>query len=207
MRYAMPLSFVAVAMVTIASAAPKFTSVWRSPDAASVSFAGKRVAALVIAQDESLRISGEEAIVRELSARSLSSVASYRIVPKEELRNADRARTWFEKANVDGVVAMRPVSKDKRTTYSPGTWVNPYYSSLWGYYGYGWGSVYIAGAVDHDTVVVVETTIYSVPRNQLLWAAVSETKNPKTLQRFITELVKASVKELHEQGLARRIPQ
>jgi hypothetical protein len=44
-----------------------------------------------------------------------------------------------------------------------------------------------------------------VPRNQLLWAAVSETKNPKTLQRFITDLVKASVKELHDQGLARSI--
>ena len=52
---------------------------------------------------------------------------------------------------------------------------------------------------------VVETTIYSVPRNQLLWAAVSETKNPKALQRFVEELVKESVKELHEQGLARQI--
>ena len=53
--------------------------------------------------------------------------------------------------------------------------------------------------------MVVETTIYSVPRNQLLWAAVSETKNPKTLQRFVEDLVKESVKELHKQGLARSI--
>jgi hypothetical protein len=37
----------------------------------------------------------------------------------------------------------------------------------------------IPGSVDRDTVVVVETTIYSVPRSQLFWAAVSETKNPK----------------------------
>jgi hypothetical protein len=201
-----PLTLAVMAVaVAVVSAAPKFTSVWKSPDAASVSFAGKRVAALVIAHDESLRVSGEEAIVRELTARGLASVATYRIVPKEELRNADAAKAWYEKANVEGVVAMRPVSKDKRTTYNPGTWGNPYYSSLWGYYGYGWGSVYIPGGVDHDTVVVVETTIYSVSRNQLLWAAVSETKNPKTLQRFVTELVKESVKELHEQGLARSI--
>jgi hypothetical protein len=196
---------VVAAAATLVSGAPKFTSVWRSPDAASVSFAGKRVAALVIADDESLRVSGEEAIVRELTARGLQSVATYRIVPKEELRNADAAKAWYEKANVDGVVALRPVSKDKRTAYNPGTWVNPYYNSLWGYYGYGWGSVYIPGGVDHDTVVVVETTIYSVPRNQLLWAAVSETKNPKTLQRFVEELVKEAVKKLHEQGLARQI--
>jgi hypothetical protein len=193
---------VAVAMV---SAAPKFTSAWRSPDAGSVSFAGKKVAALVITQDDSLRVSGEESLVRELTARGLQSVATYRIAPKEELKSADRARVWFEKANVEGVVAMRPVSKDKRTTYNPGTWVNPYYSTFWGYYGYGWGSMYIPGSYDQDTIVVVETTIYSIPRDQLVWAAVSETKNPKDLQRFVQDLVKESVKELHKQGLAKGV--
>jgi hypothetical protein len=84
--------------------------------------------------------------------------------------------------------------------------MNPYYSTLWGYYGYGWGSLYIPGSVEQDTIVVVETTIYSVPRNKLLWAAVSETKNPKDLQRFVQDLVKESVKALHEQGLARNLP-
>lgn len=194
-----------VVAVALLSAAPKFTSVWKSPDAAAVSFAGKKVAALVIAQDDSLRVAGEESLVRELTARGLQSVATYRIAPKEELQSADRAKGWFEKANVEGVVAMRPVSKDKRTTYNPGTWVNPYYSTFWGYYGYGWGSMYIPGSVEQDTIVVVETTIYSVPRNQLLWAAVSETKNPKDLRQFIDDLVKESVKELHKQGLAKRL--
>jgi hypothetical protein len=195
-----------VACAAMLSAAPKFSSVWKSPDAGSVSFAGKKVAALVIAQDDSLRVAGEESLVRELAARGLQSVATYRIAPKEELQSADRAKGWFEKANVEGVVALRPVSKDKRTTYNPGTWVNPYYSTLWGYYGYGWGSMYIPGSVEQDTVVVVETTIYSVPRNQLLWAAVSETKNPKDLRSFVDDLVKEAVKELHKQGLAKQVP-
>ena len=206
MMHLLPATFAAmVVAVTLASAAPKFTSVWKSPEAGSVSFAGKKVAALVITQDDSLRVSGEEALVRELTARGLQSVATYRIAPKEELQSGDRAKVWFEKANVEGVVAMRPVSSEKRTTYNPGTWTNPYYSTFWGYYGYGWGSLYIPGSVERDTVVVVETTIYSVPRNQLVWAAVSETKNPKTLQRFVEDLVKESVKELQKQGLARSI--
>ena len=196
----------ALAAVTLLSAAPKFSSVWKSPDAGSVSFAGKKVAALVITQDDSLRVAGEESLVRELTARGLQSVATYRIAPKEELQKAETAKGWFEKASVEGVVAMRPVSKDKRTTYNPGTWVNPYYSTLWGYYGYGYGNMYIPGSVEQDTIVVVETTIYSVPKNQLLWAAVSETKNPKDLRSFIEDLVKESVKELHKQGLARQLP-
>ena len=205
MTRTLPFAFAGlVATTVLVSAAPKFSSVWKSPDAGSVSFAGKKVAALVMTSDESLRVAGEESLVRELTARGLQSVATYRIAPKEELQSADRAKVWFEKGNVEGVVVLRPVSRDKRTTYNPGTWVNPYYSTLWGYYGYGWGGMYIPGSVQQDTVVVVETTIYSVPRNQLLWAAVSETKNPKDLRRFVEDLVKESVKELHKQGLARQ---
>ena len=191
---------------SLLSAAPKFTSVWRASDAGSVSFAGKKVAALVITQDDSLRVAGEESLVRELTARQLQAVATYRIAPKEELQSAERAKVWFEKANVDGVVALRPVSRNKRTTYTSSTWVNPSYSTLWGYYGYGYGSVYIPGSVERDTVVVVETLIFSVPRNQLLWAAVSETKNPGALREFVEDLVKEAVKELHEQGLGRSLP-
>ena len=59
---------------------------------------------------------------------------------------------------------------------------------------------------ENETVVVVENTIYSVPRNALLWAAVSETTNPKNLQQFVQNLVKESVKQLQKQGLARNLP-
>ena len=132
MKHLLPATLAStVVAVTLVSAAPKFTSVWRSSDAGSVSFAGKKVAALVISQDDSLRVSGEEALVRELTARGMQSVATYRIAPKEELQSGDRAKVWFEKANVEGVVAMRPVSREKRTTYNPGTWTNPYDSTLW----------------------------------------------------------------------------
>jgi len=197
-------TLLAVAAVTVLSAAPKFTSTWRSPDAGSVSFAGKKVAALVITQDDSLRIAGEEALAAELAARGLQSVATYRIAPKEELQSGDRAKGWFEKAGVEGVVAMRPVANEQRTTYNPGVWMSPAYSTLWGYYGYGWGGAYVPGYTERNTFITVETTIYSVPRNQLLWAAVSETRDPKTLRRFVEDLVKESVKELQKQGLARK---
>lgn len=193
-------------LTTVLSAKIDFTSTWKWMDASTVSFAGKKVAALVISQDDSLRVAGEEALVRELTARGLQGVASYRIAPKEELQKAERAKVWFEKANVEGVVAVRPVSADKVSTYTPGTWINPYYSTLWGYYGYGWGSVYIPGRTDRETVVVVESTIYSVPRNQLVWAGVSETRNPKELRQFVEELVKEAVSELQKQGLAKNLP-
>lgn len=193
--------------VTAASLAAdvEFTSVWKAPGVRQISFAGKKVAALVMSKDDSIRVAGEEALARELTARGLQGVATYRIAPKEELASADTAKGWFERANVEGVVALRPVSAEKIEQYNPGTWVNPSYGTLWGYYGYGWGAVYIPGSSRKDTIVVVETTIYSVPQNALVWAGVSEAKNPKQLQKYIEELAKECVKELHKQGLASSI--
>jgi hypothetical protein len=192
-----PVMLLAAAVL---AAAPEFKSVWRSPDAAQVSFAGKKIAALVITQDDSLRMSGEEALVRELTARGMQAVATYRMAPKEELQSAERARGWFERANVDGVVALRPVSSEKRIAYDDSLWMSPAYNTFWGYYGYGYSSVVVIGGASRDTVVTVETLIFSVPRNQLMWAAVSETRNPKTLQKFVEDLVKESAKELQNQG-------
>ncbi len=197
------LTVVALAVsAAVLSADIKFTSTWKSMDAGTVSFAGKKVAALVMSQDDSLRVAGEESLMRELSSRGMQGVATYRIAPKEELQQANTAKVWFERAGIEGVVAVRPVSADRRQVYTPGTWVTPYYSTLWGYYGYGWSGVYVPGSTHKETIVVVETTIYSVPRNELLWAAVSETRNPDGLPQFVQELVKESVKALQKQGLA-----
>jgi hypothetical protein len=188
------------------TAAVKFTSTFKSIDAGSVSFAGKKVAAVVVTDDDSLRMAGEESLARELNARGMQAVASYRMAPKEELRRAETAKPWFERAGVDGVVIVRPVSIDTRQPYTAAMWVSPNYATFWGYYGYGWSNVYVIGTVPRETVVAVESLIYSVSRNQLLWAAVTETTNPRDLPAFVNDLVKESVKEMQEQGLAKGQP-
>jgi hypothetical protein len=200
-------TIVLVVTATVAtSAAVTFTSTFKSLDAGSVSFAGKKVAALVISNDESLRVAGEESLVRELNARGMQAVATYRIAPKEELRTAETARPWFERAKVEGVVVVRPVSADTRQSYSSGTWVSSNYGTLWGYYGYGWSAVWVPPSLQKETLVVAETTVFDLPRNQLIWAAVSETRNPRDLRAFVEELVKESVEEMQKQGLARSQP-
>jgi hypothetical protein len=189
------------------AAGPKFTSTWKAPEASTTSFAGRKVAALLISDDQSLRISGEEALVRKLAAIGVAQgVASYRIVPREELRDADRARPWYERAGVDGVVSMRLVKAGTHKEWTSAVWTSPSYSSLWGYYGYGWGSVYVydLGGATSETVAVIETLVFSVPQNKLLWAGVTETTNPKDAPRVIKDVVEATVKEMSKQGLLRK---
>lgn len=197
---------VIVAIVVGASglAKTKFNSVWKSPEAAATRLAGQKVAALIIDADESLRVAGEEALARELTERGMQGVPSYRFVPKEELKSADQARGWYEKAGVQAVVALRVVSDEKKLQYQPSTWTSGYYSSLWGYYGYGWGVVYDPGYKRIDRYVSLETLIFSVPKNTLLWAGVSETENPKEPAKVIEEVVREAVSEMRKQGLVKR---
>jgi hypothetical protein len=194
----------AVVIATAAAAAastPKFLNVWKSPDVSRLNFGGKKIAALVITDDQSLQMSGEEALTRELIGRGVSGVPAYRFIPREELKSAEQARGWFERAAVEGVVALRPVSRETEKSDSPIMWSSGYYQSFWSYYGYGWSSVYVIRPSSQTTTVVVETLVYDLTRDRLVWAATSETKDPKQLQDFVKDLVNAAVGEMKKMKL------
>ena len=195
----MCLALFVTAATTIAIAAPEFLNVWKSPEVSRLNFAGKKVAALVITDSQSLQMSGEEALTRELTARGVAGTPTYRFVPREELKSAESARSWFERAKVEGVVALRPVRAQKEREYSAVVWSSGYYPSFWGYYGYGWSSVAVTPLGARDvTTITVETLVYDLTRDQLVWAATSETRDPKNLQAFIADLVKDAVSEMRK---------
>ena len=180
-------------------AAVKFTSTWVAPDAGAVSFKGQKVVALVMSDDMSLRMSAEEALARELSARGMQGVAAYRVIPREELKDPDRARGWFDREAVAGVVALRPVSHDRVKRYGPEIWTGPSYATLWGFYPYGWTTVYVAGSNRTDTIIVVESLIYKVSTGKLVWGGVSEATNPQSLQTLVADIVKEAAEKIRKQ--------
>jgi len=177
----------------------KFTTTWGAPEARTTTFKGKKVAALVVSEDMSLRMSGEEALSRELAARGIQGIAAYRSIPAPELKNPDAAKTWFERDGVAGVVALKPVSQDKVKRYTPDIWATPYYSTFWGFYPYSWSTTFVVGSAATDTVVVVESLIYDVATGKLIWAGVSESTNPKSLQKLVADIVKEAAKKIEKQ--------
>jgi len=181
--------------------AAKFKSTWKSPEAGRLGFAGKKVAALVITDDQNLQISAEEALAGELTARGVQGVAAYRLIPKEELRDKDKAKGWFERTNVQGIVIMRVVSADKEITYTPDVWLTTMYASPWDYYGYGWSTAIGGVTRREDTIVTIETLIYDLTKSKLMWAGVSEKTNPKGAQQVVKDLVAEVVKEMRKDGL------
>jgi len=199
-------AFVAIIVVAagIAAAPNTFLSTWKNPGAGPLNFAGRKVAAVVIVDDESLRMSAEEALAREISARGPIGVASYRLVPREEFTDKDRVKAWFEKVNVEGAVVLRLVATDTQKVYSAVVWNSGYYANPWDYYGYGWTTAYPLGKARNETTITVETLVYDLTSAKLVWAGVSRTTDPKDVASFTKQLAKDVAKNLEKEKLVQK---
>jgi len=195
------------ALLSFAGAADnQFLSTWKAPGAEMMDFAGRKVAGVMIIDDQNIRVSAEEALAREISARGPTGVPSYRIIPKEELTNKDNARGWFERAGVQGLVVLRLVQTDKEKVYSSAIWVSGYYNYAWDYWGYGWANVYPVGKAREQRSFTVETLLYDLSKGTPIWAGVTRTTDPKDVQAYVKGLAVDIVKQLEKEGLVRKRP-
>jgi len=178
-----------------------FTSVWKAPEVPAVSTAGRTVAAVFVSREESKRRAAEDAMAKDLNLRGFHGVAAYTILAEERPRDAEAARARLKDAGADAVVVMREVAKDQRITYTPGYVFPDYYRGFGPFWGYGWGLAYDPGYLRSDTIVSVETLIYSLQRDKLVWASTSRTTNPKDLGTLVSEVADATAREMVKQGL------
>ena len=187
-------------VVALSGCATGLVSSWKAPDAQPFQLRGEKVAAVVMSNDQTIRLAGEDALARELSARGAEGVPMYTLLAGADPDEA-KARAAAERAGVAGVIVLRPVRVDKeilsRTIYS-----GPMYGGFWGgYYGHGWGSAWSDAEIHTDTIIIVETLVYSLTQNKLVWAGQSKTTNPANLNRLIENTAEQVADELVRQGL------
>jgi len=199
------LMIVAFAIAALAAAKPKFTATWKAPGAQNIAYVGKKIVGLVVSDDMSLRMSAEQALARALSERGVQGVPAFTLIPREEIHDKDRAKGWFDRAGAAGVVIMRLVDVSKEQTPSVVVWQSGVpYGSLWSYYPYAWGASYDLTPGRTDVTLVVETLVFDVAGDRLLWAGTSETTNPAGAQALVKAIVDAAADEMKKQGLIRK---
>ena len=182
--------------------ATRFSSTWVDPAAGPTDWDGQKVVAFVLSARDSIRLGAEESLARELTSRGAQGVAGHTLVPKDVTEDQDKVRELLSSAGVVGAVVMRVVSQNQQISSSPGTvwYTGYYYPSFYGYWGYGWNAMYQPGQVRSDTIVSIETLLYSVVEDKLLWAGLSKTTNPENIPKFINQLVSAAGKEIKKTG-------
>ncbi len=198
----------AAAVLALCGCTAAFQSTWKAPDAQPFELANAKVAAVVMMQNEAARRAAEDTLASEISAHGAQGIPMYQIFPDARPANEAEAKKALEKAGMAGVVVLRPVSVDKEVVSTPGTTypAGPYGSYWGGYYGYGWGSPWGMGAgtapeIRTNTIVTIETLIYSFRQNKLVWGAQSRTTNPRDIDKVVRNLSTEVAKELQKEGL------
>lgn len=195
------LLVIAALAMTTACATTSFESTWKAPDAQPVVLSGQKVVAFVLTKNAAARRAAEDALAREISAGGAQGVASYTLIPDAGASDEAKAKAQIEAAGATGVVVMRPVDSSKEIV-ATSTYMGPMYGPYWGgYYGYGWGGAYGGVDVRTNTIITVETLVYSIPQNKLIWAGQSNTTNPSKVDAFVKELATAARREMKKAGL------
>ena len=127
--------------VALSAQSYEFQSTWKAPGAEKLDMAGKKVTAVLISHDDSLRMSVEEA---DRPRADLARNGRRGGLPDRFRQSCWRTRTkrarWFERTGVSGVIVMRVLSVDKETVASAVVWSTMYYQDFNNYYATGWGS-------------------------------------------------------------------
>lgn len=195
-----------LALAACSTTTTQFVSSWKAPDAQPLAFRNSKVVAVVMATDPSLRREAEDTLAREITERGAQGVAMYRILEEANSANEDEARRALEAAQIKGLIVMRPVATEKEVVSVPapsrGTAGTEFYypSYYGGYYSHGWGAPY-ESEIRTNTIVSVETLVYSLEQNKLVWSGQSKTTNPEKVGEFVRELADAVADELKKEKL------
>lgn len=188
-------------MLTLSACTSPFVSSWKAPDAKPLEFTGAKVAAVVMADDISSRQMGEDILAREITEHGAQGIPMYTLFPDADPSKEDEARAALEQAGVQGVVVMRPVNVEQEVVSTP-AYYGPSYTGFWeGYYAYAWSDPWVMSDVHTDTIVYVETRVYSLKQNELVWSGQSKTINPEGVEDLVREVSGAVAAELENQGL------
>ena len=187
------LAFTTALVALTACASTRFTETWRNPNIAPEHF--RKVVAMAVVGPATLRRVAEDEIVRTLPAGE--AIPSYQVLSDAEIRDPAQALAHLRGAGFDGAITMRVLSDQDKVRYVPGTTFPDFPTFL----GYAWPPVYDPGYYVTDREVQVETNVYALPSQQLIWSGVSRTQNPANFGAMAREVAKGVRGRLESQGI------
>jgi hypothetical protein len=199
-----PLLCIAVLCLSACATPTTFISTWKAPDVSAINPVGKSIVTLVLTSDSSTRRAAEIYLANDLTNRGARAVPSYTLLGME-YPSVDATRAKFKQAGVEGVVVMRMVGHHQTVIVDPGGFSGEAYGTFGSYYSsYGMSVSYSTGSVQTETEIQIETLIYSLTKDKLIWAGTSHSTNPEGLQSLVTEVADAVANQAVKQGLVAR---
>ena len=201
-RYPFFLLFLCSFILSSCSA-NKLTSSWK--DASLDQYQMGTVLVVGIARDETKRRIYEDTFVSSLTEAGVQAIPSY-TVSKQSVEPSEKAlREMLTKAHATSVLITHMISQKETESYQRSARLigtNNYYgSTLYGYYPFIWSSIAPAGSYTSTIKVMLETNLYDVKTERLLWSAHSESTDPVMTRKYYQELIDLFLDDLKKDNL------
>ena len=189
----------AVVITALVSCGPstKIVKSWQEPGATVTASAPNKTLVVALVKDETSRRVIEDQLVKRLNG---IGTASYTIAANatEEVLNQKIAEGKFTH-----VLLMRLADVEKETSYVPGT-TTSYYGGYGRYYGYGAGMYSTPGYYTTDKNYFVETTVYTVNPDKLVWTGTTKTVNPSKIEKTVNEIADVVSDKMTKDGFLKK---
>lgn len=199
----------AILILTSCGSNTTIVNSWRDPKITVAQEHFKKVLVVALVKDEASRRVTENRIAA--SNPIFKTSYEYLNETTKELTKEQKLKI-LQDENFDGVVTMRLVSTEKETTYVPGSYTGMYYGGFdglySGVYGYGFGNwygmyspaYYDPGYYQETTYYMVETNIFSLKDNKLIWTGTTKSDYVTDLGQTVDAIMQAVVQEMRKDG-------
>ena len=121
----------------------------------------------------------------------------------KELRGQrEEGKKLLEKNGIDGVLIISVLDVKEEEYYVPGTayyqpmTLHPYYGAYYGYWTTVYDRVYTPGYYESSTEIFLESNLYDIATEELLWSAQSKTVNAESIPELVRAYADLLVKDL-----------
>ena len=182
------LTFSLIGLMFACGPTTKLEKSWADPSFSLKPSPYKKVLVVAPLKDAASQRIAEDKIVKQIKAGT--GVQSYSYLKPtdtdEKLLQAQLIKDGF-----DGIIVMHLTDVEKSVSYNPGT-------SYGGWYGY---RTYAPGYYTEDKTFLVETNMYSVKDDKLMWSGTTSSLNPTSFDKSMDEIIYAIKTELQKKGI------
>ena len=153
--------------------------------------------------DETKRRIYEGTFVDSLNSAQTKAIASYTF-SKQSIQPSEKAlREAIKKTNAKTILITHLVSDSEKDFYVPSSLVigTNSYNGLYSYYPLVYNSVSASGSFVSTTKVVLETNLYDVESEKLIWTARTESIDPVMTRKYYQQLIDLFLNDLSDKKL------
>jgi len=157
----------------------------RWSDPAYVGQPGQKMMVIALAKNERNQFVWESAFSQALQKEKVTPLAGSKFLPATNAADEATLKQAVKESGANLAAVTRLIAVDKETSYVPGMSYYtpaPAYYGMYGYYNSSYAMVHDPGYYQENTIVKLETNVYDVATEKLVWSGVTETLNPETAQ-------------------------